>query len=71
MLISRLTSDRFIESAQIIMTFLGVEATNTSFLKAALIEGILTNLIAFGVFFGVIGYFVFTGPLFGKGKENG
>ena len=53
------------------MTFLVLEAVNTSFAKAAIVGGIIPNLIAFGLFLGAIGYFLFTGPLFGKGQKDG
>ncbi len=55
----------------VVMTFLVLEAVNTYFAQAAIVGGILPNLIAFGLFLGAIGYFLFTGPLFGKGKKNG
>ena len=53
------------------MTFLVLEAANTYFAKAAIIGGIIPNLIAFGLFLGAIGSFLFTGPLFGKGQKDG
>ena len=49
------------------MSVLGLEAANTYFAKAEIIGGILPNLIAFGLFLVAIGYFLFTGSLFGKG----
>ena len=54
----------------VVMTFLVLEATNTYFAKAAIVGGIIPNLIAFGLFLGSIGYFLFTGPLFGKGQKD-
>ena len=53
------------------MTFLVLEAANTYLAKAAIVGGIIPNLIAFGLFLGAIGYFLFTGPLFGKGQKDG
>ena len=55
----------------VVMMFLGLEAANSYFAKAAIVGGILPNLIAFGLFLGAIGYFLFTGPLFGQGKKDG
>ena len=55
----------------VVMSVLGLEAANTYFAKAEIIGGILPNLIAFGLFLGAIGYLLFTGPLFGKGKKDG
>ena len=55
----------------VVMTVLGLEAANTYFAKAEIIGGILPNLIAFGLFLLAIGYFLFTGPLFGKAKKDG
>ena len=55
----------------VVMTFLVLEAENTYFAKAAIVGGIIPNLIAFGLFLGSIGYFLFTGPLFGKGQKDG
>ena len=55
----------------VVMTFLGLEAANKYFAKAEIIGGILPNLIAFGLFLGAIGYFLFTGSLFDKGKKDG
>ena len=55
----------------VVMTFLALEAANSYFAKAAIIGGIIPNLIAFGLFVGAICYFLFTGPLFGKGKKDG
>ena len=55
----------------VVMTFLVLEAANTYFGKSAIIGGIIPNLIAFGLFLGAIGYFLFTGPLFGKVKKDG
>ena len=55
----------------VVMTFLALEAVNTYFAKAEIVGGILPNLIAFGLFLGAIGYFLFTGPLFGKGQKDG
>ena len=54
-----------------VMTSLVLEAANTYFDKAAIVGGIIPNLIAFGLFLGAIGYFLFTGPLFGKGQKDG
>ena len=53
------------------MTFLVLEAANTYLAKATIVGGIIPNLIAFGLFLVAIGYFLFTGPLFGKGKKDG
>ena len=55
----------------VVMTFLVLEAANTYLAKAAIVGGIILNLIAFGLFLGAIGYFLFTGPLFGKGQKDG
>ena len=55
----------------VVMTFLVLEAANTYLAKAAIVGGIIPNLIAFGLFLGAIGYFLFTGPLFGKGQKDG
>ena len=55
----------------VVMTFLVLEAANTYFAKAPIVGGIIPNLIAFGLFLGAIGYFLFTGPLFGKGQKDG
>ena len=55
----------------VVMTFLVLEAANTYIAKAAIVGGIIPNLIAFGLFLGAIGYFLFTGPLFGKGQKDG
>tara|TARA_B100000700_G_C14361694_1_gene541831 strand:- start:338 stop:538 length:201 start_codon:yes stop_codon:yes gene_type:complete len=55
----------------VVMTVLGLEAANTYFAKAEIFGGIITNLIAFGLFFLAIGCFLFTSSLFGKGKKNG
>ena len=55
----------------VVMTFLVLEAANTYLAKAAIVGGISSNLIAFGLFLGAIGYFLFTGPLFGKGQKDG
>jgi len=55
----------------VVMTFLVLEAANTSLAKAAIVGGIIPNLIAFGLFLGAIGCFLFTGPLFGKGQQDG
>ena len=55
----------------VVMSVLGLEAANTYFAKAEIIGGILPNLIAFGLFLGAIGYFLVTGPLFGKSKKDG
>ena len=38
---------------------------------AALIPYATPGFIAFGLFLVAIGYFLFTGPLFGKGKKDG
>ena len=55
----------------VVMTFLGLEAANTYIAKAEIFGGILPNLIGFGMFLGAIGYFLFTGSLFGQGKKDG
>ena len=55
----------------VVMTFLVLEAANTYLAKAAIVGGIIPNLIAFGLFLGAIGYFLFTGTLFGKGQKDG
>ena len=55
----------------VIMIILSLEAINTYFAKAEIFGGILPNLIAFGLFLGAIGYFLFIGPLYGKGKKDG
>ena len=55
----------------VVMTFLVLEAANTYLAKAAIVGGVIPNLIAFGLFLGAIGYFLFTGPLFGKGQKDG
>ncbi|WP_320677008.1 hypothetical protein [Prochlorococcus sp. MIT 1300] len=55
----------------VVMSVLGLDAANTSFAKAEIVGGILPNLIGFGLFFAAIGYLLFTGPLFGKGKKDG
>ena len=55
----------------VVMTFLVLEAANTYLAKAAIVGGIIPNLIAFGLFLGAISYFLFTGPLFGKGQKDG
>ena len=55
----------------VVMTSLVLEAANTYLAKAAIVGGIIPNLIAFGLFLGAIGYFLFTGPLFGKGQKDG
>ena len=55
----------------VVMTFLGLEVVNTYFAKAEIVGGILPNLIAFALFLGAIGCFLFTGPLFGKSKKDG
>ena len=55
----------------VVMTFLVLEAANTYLAKAAIVGGIIPNLIAFGLFLGAIGYFLFTGSLFGKGQKDG
>ena len=55
----------------VVMTFLVLEAANTYFAKAAIVGGIIFNLIAFGLFLGAIGYSLFTRPLFGKGQKDG
>ncbi len=54
----------------VIMIILSLEAINTYFAKAEIFGGIVPNLIAFGLFLVGIGYFLFTGPLFGKGKNS-
>ena len=54
----------------VVMKSLFLEAANTYFAKAAIVGGIIPNLIAFGLFLGSIGYFLFTGPLFGKGQKD-
>ena len=55
----------------VVMTFLGLETANTYFANVAFVGGLITNLLAFGLFCGAIGYFLFTGPLFGIGKNDG
>ena len=55
----------------VVMSVLGFEAANTFLAKAEIVGGILPNLIAFVLFLVAIGYFLFTGPLFGKGKKDG
>ena len=55
----------------VVMTFLVLAAANTYLAKAAIVGGIIPNLIAFCLFLGAIGYFLFTGPLFGKGQKDG
>ena len=55
----------------VVMTFLVLEAANTYFANAAIVGGIIPSLIAFGLFLGAIGYFLFTGPLFGKDQKDG
>ena len=55
----------------VVMSVLGLEVANTYFAKAEIVGGILRNLIAFGLFLVAIGYFLFTGPLFGKSKKDG
>ena len=55
----------------VVMSVLGLEAADTYFAKAEIIGGILPNLIAFSLFLVAIGYFLFTGPLFAKGKKDG
>ena len=55
----------------VVITVLSFEVANTYFAKAEIVGGILPNLIAFGLFLGAIGYFIFTGPLFGKDKKDG
>ena len=55
----------------VVMTALGLEAATTYFAQAEIVGGILPNLIAFGLFLGAIGYFLLTGPLFGKGNKDG
>ena len=55
----------------VVMSVLGLEAAKTYFAKAEIIGGILPILIVFGLFLLGIGYFLFTGPLFGKGKKDG
>ena len=55
----------------VVMTVLGIEVANTYFAKAEIIGGMLPNFIAFSLFLGAIGCFLFTGPLFGKGKKDG
>ncbi len=39
--------------------------------ESHIIGGIVPNIIAFGLFVATIGYFLFTGPLSGKGKKDG
>ena len=53
------------------MIFLSLEAAYNYFAKAEIVGGMIPNLIAFCSFLGAIGYFLFTGPLFGKGKQDG
>ena len=54
----------------VVMSVLALETANIHFAKAEIVGGILLNLIAFSLFLIAIGYFLFTGPLFGKGKRN-
>ena len=54
----------------VVTTTLGVEVANASLAKAEIVDGILPNLIAFGLFLGAIGFFLFIGPLFGKTGQN-
>ena len=53
----------------IVITFAGLESANSYLAKAEILGGIIPNLIAFGLFLAGIGYFLFTGPLFGKSKK--
>ena len=55
----------------VVMTFLVLEAANTYCSQAEIVGRILSNFIALGWFLGSIGYFLFTGPLFGKGQKDG
>ena len=55
----------------VVLTFLVLKVAKTYFVKAAIVGGIIPNLIAFGLFLGSIGYFLFTGPPFGKGQKDG
>ena len=55
----------------VVMSVLGLEAANSYFAKAEIVGGIVPNLIAFALFLVIIGYFLFTGPLFGQGKKDG
>ena len=55
----------------VVMSVLSLEAANTYFAKAEIFGGIFPNLIAFGLFLGAIGYFLFTGSLFGNGNKDG
>ena len=54
----------------VVMTFLGLEAANTYIAKAEIVGGMLPSLIAFVLFLIAIGYFLFTGPFFGKGRKD-
>ncbi len=55
----------------VVIIVLGLETANIYFAKVEIVGGILPNFIAFGLFLVAIGYFLFTGPLFGKGKKDG
>ena len=55
----------------VVMTFVVIKAANTYLAKAAIVGGIIPNLIAFGLFLGAIGYFLFAGTLFSKGQKDG
>ncbi len=54
----------------VVLIFLGLEAANEYFANSQIIGGMIPNIIAFILFLGAIGYFLFTGPLFGKGKKT-
>ncbi len=55
----------------VVMTIMALEAAKTYFAQAEIVGGIVPNLIVFGLFLVAIGYFLFTGPLFGKGNNDG
>ena len=48
-----------------------VVVTFLLFGETQIIGGIVPNLVAFAFFLVGIGYFLFTGPLFGKEKKDG
>ena len=57
----------------VVMTFLVLEAANTYLAKAAIVGGIIPNLIAFVLFLGKIGYFALIGKMeeiFGWRNKN-
>ena len=53
----------------VVISVLDLEAANPYFAKAEIIGGILPNLVAF-VFSCSYWVFLFTGPLFNKGKKD-